>query len=263
MDVLRRKSIYHYNEFTQMPGLNRQLPVPLYHQLKTAILRDIEAGRWKQGDRLPTENEWIARFRVSKITVRRALLELAQLGYLRREQGRGTFVQQPPLDEGPRELTSFTDEMRTHGLPPGSRVLEHGVVPAPDDIAAVLGIAAGAPVFRLRRLRMAEGAPMGLQIAFISMALVPGIDRLSFANASLYRVLEERYGLQPASARETHQAGLVTREDAAFLRVTAGAPAFFAERLTMLADGRPLEFVRSVMRGDRYRIVLDLSRSAR
>lgn len=246
-----------------MPSLNRRAPVPLYHQLKEAILRDIEAGRWRPGDRLPTEDEWIRRFRVSKITVRQALADLVHMGIIRREQGRGTFVQRAPFEEGPRELTSFSDEMRGHGLAAASRVLEQGIVAAAPEIAAALSIEPHAPVFRLRRLRLADGTPMGLQTASISMALVPGIERLSFADTSLYHVLAERYSLYADSARETHQAVLVTREDAALLKVPARAPALSAERLTTLVDGQPLEYVRSIMRGDRYRIVLDLSRSHR
>jgi GntR family transcriptional regulator len=118
-------------------------------------------------------------------------------------------------------------------------------------------------VFRLRRLRFADGEPMGVQTAFVPMRLVPGIDHLSFAGASLYEILATRYSLFPASARETHQAVQVDEDVAALLRVAAGSPAFAAERLTSLADGSPLEYVQSIMRGDRYRIVLDLARVTR
>ena len=104
--------------------LSRELPVPLYHQVKTQILRGIEAGQWHPEDRLPSEDELAERFSVSKITVRQAMRELAQLGYVRREQGRGTFVQRPPLVEGPRKLTSFSEEMRRHGAQASSEVLE-------------------------------------------------------------------------------------------------------------------------------------------
>jgi len=240
--------------------LRRDLPVPLYHQLKTAIQRDIEAGRWKPGEQLPTENDLIARFRVSKITVRQALRELSNLGYIRREQGRGTFVQRPPLEEGPRELTSFTDEMRHHGLSAKSQVLEQGVIAASPDVAARLEIALASPVFRLRRLRFAEGEPMGLQTAYVPMAAVPGIADLPFTDASLYDVFRSRYNLYPASAKETHVAVLVTAEDAALLRTSPGSPGLSAERMTYLSDGKPLEYVKSIMRGDRYKIVLDLVR---
>ncbi|HYT67798.1 MAG TPA: GntR family transcriptional regulator [Vicinamibacterales bacterium] len=246
-----------------MAVLKRDTPVPLYHQLKTAILRDIEAGRWRPGERLPTEDALIARFHVSKITVRQALRDLAQLGYIRREQGRGTFVQGAPLEEGPRELTSFTGEMRGHGFTASSRVLEHGLVPAPADIALKLETAAGDSLFRLRRLRLADGEPMGLQTAYIPLHLVPGIDALSFVDSSLYEVLASRYALYPAAARETHQAVPVPDEAAQLLRVPAGSPALSAERLTTLADGRPLEYVHSIMRGDRYRVVLDLTPASR
>jgi GntR family transcriptional regulator len=92
------------------------------------------------------------------------------------------------------------------------------------------------------------------------MDLVPGIERLTFENESLYERLANRYSLVAAGARETHHAIRVSREDASLLQVAAGSPALAAERLTSLADGRPLEYVQSVMRGDRYKIVLDLSR---
>jgi GntR family transcriptional regulator len=227
-----------------VPSLKRGAPVPLYHQLKASILRDIEAGRWRAGDRLPTEDD-------------------LQMGYIRREQGRGTFVQGPPLEEGPRELKSFTSEMRAHGFLATSRVLEQTVVSAPSDVAASLQVPEGSAVFRLHRLRFADGEPMGLQTAYISMLLVPGIEDLSFADASLYEILGSRYSLFAASARESHQAVPVPEDVAALLRVPAGSPALAAERLAVLADGRPLEFVQSIMRGDRYKIVLDLTPSTR
>lgn len=243
-----------------MPILRRNVPVPLYHQLKTAIQQEIEGGRWKPGEQLPTENELIARYRVSKITVRQALRELATLGYIRREQGRGTFVQRLPLEEGPRELTSFTGEMRQHGIAATSLVLDQGVISASPSVAAKLAIPPGDDVFRLRRLRFADGQPMGLQTAYVAMANVPGITELSFTNASLYEVFEARYGLTPARAKETHVAVLISAEDAALLRTQTGCPGFAAERITFDRAGRPIEYVTSVMRGDRYKIVLDLVR---
>jgi GntR family transcriptional regulator len=240
--------------------LKRGAPVPLYYQLKTALLRDIEAGRWRPGERIPTEDALIERFQVSKITVRQALRDLAQLGYIRREQGRGTFVQGPPLEEGPRELKSFTSEMRDRGFLASSRVLEQAIVPASSDVAEQLQIGDATRVFRLRRLRLADGEPMGLQTAFIPLALVPGIERLPFTDASLYEVLGSRYALFPLSARETHRAVPMPEDVGLLLRAPAGSPALAAERLTILADGRPMEFVQSIMRGDRYKIVLDLTR---
>jgi GntR family transcriptional regulator len=243
-----------------MPTPSRDLPVPLYHQVKTSILREIESGRWRPEDRLPSEDDLAERFRVSKITVRQAMRDLAERGYIRREQGRGTFVQRPPLIEGPRKLTSFTEEMRKQGAQASSEVLEQGTAPASAEVAAMLAIGEDEPVFRLRRLRLADGDPMGVQTTYIPAQLVPGIGDLTFSSASLYDVLAKHYQLHPTSAHETHFAFAVGSQDAALLRVPAGSPVMGADLVARLADGRPLEYVKSVMRADRYKIVLDLVR---
>ena len=243
-----------------MASLNRDLPIPLYHQLKTLILQEIEAGTWKPDQQLPTEEQLSARFRVSKITVRQALRELANLGWVRREQGRGTFVQKPALQEGPRKLTSFTAEMQNHGLVATSRVLDKGVIPAPSDVAAKLAIEPHAPVFCLRRLRLGDGEPVGVQTAYLPLAMVPGIDDVDFTNLSLYGLLEARYELHPVAATETLIAVVVNGEDANLLRVAPGCPALAAERTTYLPHGQRLEYAQSIMRGDRYKIVLDLTK---
>jgi GntR family transcriptional regulator len=239
-----------------MVTLNRDLPLPLYHQVKTSILRGIEAGQWHPNDRLPSEDELADRFKVSKI----ALRDLAHLGYIRREQGRGTFVQRPPLIEGPRQLNSFTEEMRRQGVVASSQVLQQDLTFAPPDVAAMLALGDHDRVFRLRRLRLADGDPMGVQTTYVPAQLVPGIESRDFSGSSLYDVLASHFGLDPATAHETHFAFAVDGEDAALLRLPPGAPVMGAELVARLADGRPLEYVRSVMRADRYKIALDLVR---
>ncbi|HEY8535909.1 MAG TPA: GntR family transcriptional regulator [Vicinamibacterales bacterium] len=247
-----------------MELLDRNVPIPLYHQVMTSLRAEIEAGRFAPGDQLPPEDRLVARFGVSRITIRHALRELAEHGYITRRQGRGTFVRNRTLEQGPRALTSFTEEMRRHGLRCSSQVLESGIIEAPEDVASALNLRPGDPVFRLRRLRLADGSPMGLQTACLPASLVPDIERIDFANLSLYDVLRERYRLEPARARETHRAIPAPAEDARWLQIAPGSPALAAERLTSLADGRPLEHVAAIMRGDRYAVVLDLTaRSAR
>jgi GntR family transcriptional regulator len=243
-----------------MSVLNRRLPVPLYHQLKTQILQEIEAGRWQPDEQLPTEEQLSVLYRVSKITVRQALRELAHQGRIRREQGRGTFVQKPALEEGPRKLTSFTAEMGLYGMAATSEVLDNRLLPAESDVAAKLGIAAGDQVFRLRRLRCADGVPIGLQTAYLPAVMVPGIEEVSFPDVSLYGVLGSRYNLHPVGAKEILIAVAIGADEAKLLRVAPGSPGLAAERTTFLPEGQPLEYVESTMRGDRYKIVLDLVR---
>jgi GntR family transcriptional regulator len=245
------------NQFT---ALSKDLPIPLYHQLKTLLLEQISAGRIKPGDRLPAEDELAATYSVSKATVRQALNELSVAGVLRREQGRGTFVAEPKLAQGPRELTSFTDEMRGRGFHPMSQLLKQDIIKAEAEVAEKLRLEEGSPVLRLKRLRLADGEPMGIQTAHLSLALAPQLAEEDFTGASLYEVLERKYRLSPARAQETYFAVLLDRAEAKLLKAAAASPALSAERVAYLASGQPLELTYSIMRGDRYEVVLDLTR---
>jgi len=241
--------------------IDKRSPVPLYVQLEALLWERIKSGEWKPDHRLPSEDELAREHGVSKITVRQALRDLAAAGLVRREQGRGTFVAAPRLEQGPRELTSFSEEMRKRGLRPSSLVLERDVIPAGPSVAEKLQLAESEQVFRLRRIRLADETPMGLQTAYIPSRLVPGIMDEDLAAGSLYEVLGRKYGLTPARAREIHSARLVAPEEARYLLTLEGSPALAAERVSFLPDGRPLELVYSVMRADRYQIVLELVRS--
>jgi len=239
-------------------SLTKGSAIPLYHQVKCILMEAIEAGQWQLGQQLPTENQFVEDFGVSKITIRQALQELADLGYVRREQGRGTFVAKTRFDQGPRELTSFSEEMQRHRLKASSRVLEQYIGKAEGQIAEALELRPGEPVFVLKRLRMANGEAMGIQTAHVPAGLVSGLVNENFEHASLYEILQRRYGLQAARARESHFAALAEPVAADLLGIACGSPVLAAERVTLLSTGKPLEYVESVMRGDRYSIVLDL-----
>lgn len=242
----------------QMGVLSKELPVPLYHQLKTILLDKIRAGEMKPNDRLPAEDELASQYGVSKATVRQALNELAVAGALRREQGRGTFIAEPKLTQGPRALTGFSEEMRKRGLSPTSKALKQDVVKAEADVAEKLQIAEGARAVRIKRLRLADGQPMSIQTTYLPLELAPRLVEEDFGAASLYETLERKYGLRPARAEEMHFAVLVEPSEARLLKVAANSPGLAAERVAYLASGRPLELTYSITRGDRYKIVLEL-----
>jgi GntR family transcriptional regulator len=238
--------------------ISRALPIPLYYQLKDLIEAQIRCGELRPGDRLPAEDELATYYRISKATVRQALADLAVAGLVRREQGRGTFVAAPKVDLGPRELTSFTHEMRKRDRHSVSRVLLHELIGAQSEVAVKLEVAEGARVCRLKRLRIAGAQPMGIQTAYIPLDVAPGVMEADFARLSLYEFLRERHGVIPARARETHNAVSLDPTAAALLQVPAGSPALASERITYLESSRPFELVHSVMRGDLYEIMLDL-----
>ena len=237
-------------------ALDKNLPVPLYHQLQAVLKAQIESRSWQPGEQLPNEAKLAESFGVSKITVRQALEELADLGYIRREHGRGTFVAHRKFDEGPRELTSFTEEMRRHELVATSRILAHSVLESDAKVADALRVPLRSPVFVLKRVRLAGGEPVSVQTAHIPAALVPGIE--IGVESSLYEVLQTRYHLYAARARETYFAALADPPVTELLGIRTGSPVFAVERVTLLPNEKPFEFVQSAVRGDRYTIVLDL-----
>ena len=244
-------------------ALDRTTVVPLYHQLKEILLSDIRSGKLKPNDRLPPEDQVALKYGVSTITVRRTLMDLATEGYIRREQGRGTFVSPFPLEQGPRELTSFSNEMARRGMVPGSVVLKQEIIEADDELATHLQIPQSSPVFLLRRLRLADGEPLGIQSAHVPLHLAPGLGDLNFTSASLYETLDQKFGLVPERAREVYTAAFITGEEANILQLPEQSLGLAAKRWTLLADGTACEFVSSIMRADRYEVALDLRHPAR
>ncbi len=242
--------------------LNKKVPIPLYYQLKEIIRNLIESGQLKPHDQIPPEDELCRRYGVSKTTVRQALNELAILGLVRRVQGKGTFVAEPRIEQGPQELTSFSQEMSRRGLRPSSRLLVLELVEPVAKVERELQLEAGQLVVCVKRLRLADDEPMGLQTAYLPAELVPGLWEAEerIGTGSLYEHLERHYGLIPSYARETHYAVTLDELEAELLQVEPGSVGLAGERTTFLESGRPLEYVHSVMRGDRFKVVLNLVR---
>lgn len=239
--------------------VSRSSQIPIYHQIANDLRDRIVTGTLTAGSRLPSEQELGEMYGASRITVRQALGTLADEGLVSREPGRGSFVRDGSITAGPRRLTSFTSEMRSRGIRPASRVLSSSVCPADEPVATTLGIATGSPVFRLERLRLGDGQPLGIQTTYLRATDVPGLEAIDFDDRSLYEELERRHRIVIDDAEETFVVTLIDGEPATLLSVTPGAPGLVVERIGS-SDGRVVEFTRSVMRGDRYRIQIRLRR---
>ncbi len=233
---------------------------PLYHQAAGVLRARIADGVWKEGDRLPPEWRLCEEFGVSTITMRRAVATLVAEGLVARLQGRGTFVTSDhAIVQGPPHLTSFTEDLRQRGWEPSARVLSIGTTHAEPWVSTRLGLPAGGRVTVLRRLRMAEGQPVAVQAAHLSALQFPGLERFDFSRESLYEVLAREYGVTPGSATDVYRAGTAGEEAAPLLQVAPESAAFRVERLTTDSTGRRIELVESVIRGDRWTLVLKLS----
>lgn len=243
---------------TRYRTVSRASRLPLYHQVELDMRRRVEDGQWRAGDRIPSEAELCDHYGASRITIRRAISELASDGLLVRFPGRGTFVREPTFTAGPRGLTSFTQEMASLGLRATAKIIDIRRQPVPPDAADRLGLTDRDDVVILTRLRAGDGKPMGVQRAYLPGELVPGMEDAELGEGSLYTFLADVYGVQPAEAEEVFKVGPIRGADAELLDVRPGTCGFHVERLTVDADGQPIEYVRSVIRGDRYRIRMSL-----
>jgi GntR family transcriptional regulator len=209
------------------------------------------------GQAIPAERRLTELLGVSRLTVRAALDELVAEGYLTRRHGSGTYVSEPKIAQ-PLTLTSFSEDMRRRGMAPGSRTLELVVVSAGARLGRRLQLSPEEPIVRVRRLRLADGEPMALEILNVPAAMVPGLSVADLENASFYDLLQDRYGVTILSGTQTIEPTVTNEEESEALGVPLHSPAFLFERTSLAQSGQPVEFVRSFYRGDRYRLVTEL-----
>lgn len=241
-------------------AVDRDSVVPLYYQIQRQLLGQIQSGELKGGDPLPSEQQIAIRSRVSRMTSRQALKSLCKLGVAYSLQGKGTFVSGIKLEKNFRQVRSFSEEMEALGYRPGSRVVAFELIPAHAEAARALGLKAGEGVFRLQRVRLADSAPMGLERAHLPKRLFPDLKNVFNGEGSLYETLWKRYGTRIAVADEDVEVGYARPEEARLLRVPSKSAVFVFTRTSYVQDGQAVEFVKSVYRVDRYKIVNRLTR---
>jgi GntR family transcriptional regulator len=208
------------------------------------------------GTAIPSERQLSADLGVSRLTVRAALGDLAREGYLVRRRGSGTYVQQPKISQE-LTMTSFSDDMRRRGMVPGSKTLSLKSQLAGARLGWFLNVSPGDRIVVVKRLRLADGETMAIETLHIPDALVPGLTAKSL-NGSFYELLRDAYGITVSSGTQSIEPTVTNEEESSALGVPLHSPAFLFERTSRDADDRTIEFVQSIYRGDRYRIVTEL-----
>lgn len=232
-------------------------PVPKHAQLR-AILLDLAENQLGPDAPVPSERDLMARYGVSRATVREAIGQLVSEGRLYRIHGKGTFVARERVTSQ-LHLASFTEDMKRRGLDPATLV--RGVqLRVPDASAqAALGIDRDGRAWRVERLRLAGGIPMALEIGWLPGDLLPGLAGQDLSG-SLYALLAARYGVVIDRGEQSVWAETADRELGARLGVPPGAPLMVFRR-TSTAGGQPVEHVTSWYRGDRYQVHMSLDRT--
>jgi len=234
--------------------LNHDSIVPLYLQLAERLQKQIEAGTYPVGTRLPSERELSEQNDVSRMTARQALQVLVQRGLAEPRVGKGTYVSTPKIDQELVKLTSFSDEMRRLGMQPSSRVLTSRLEAANPKVAEQLQIPAGSEVVVLVRTRLAAGVPLALERSYLNHELCPGVlEGHDFGRESLYAVLRNQYGILLTWATQVIEARLPTPAERHSLEIDQHDPVLSLTRVTFYENDHPVEYVTSVYCGSRYK----------
>lgn len=222
-----------------------------YLHIRDQVLDQLET--MAPGEPLPPERELAARLGVSRMTLRRALDELVSAGRAVRRQGAGVFATGPKVGQS-LAATSFSVEMHRRGLEPGARTLGSETTPAGARLGQRLEVSPGEPVLRVERLRLADGSPMAIELLHVPTSVVPGLDGSDLVDRSFYELLAHKYDVRISGGVQTIEPTVTDAEESDRLEVPLHSPALLFERVSRDQDGRVVEYVRSVYRGDRYRI---------
>jgi GntR family transcriptional regulator len=232
-------------------------PIPRYHQLRVILRKRIESGEFKPDDQFPTEEQLCREYSISRGTVGRAIKILVDEGWLRREQGRGTFVTCPSLSPVFFRLANFTEDMLQRGWKPSTRLLSLEIIPANEETATRLQMPVGAKVIKISRLRLANGRPMAYETRYLAHGLCPQLMEEDLEHQSIHSLLIDKYNIPLIRACHTIEARVMSEEEAKLLEVEPGSAGFFIDRLTYTTRDRPGTWYQALYRGDEYRFTAE------
>jgi GntR family transcriptional regulator len=243
--------------------LDRRSGIPLYHQIQQRLLDQIQSGELKPGEPLPSIQQIAARMGVSQMTVRQAVGALCEIGVIYSRQGKGTFISGIKLERDFRQVLSFSEETQARGATPSSNVLSFRIQAPTQEVKEALGLKDGERVFNLHRVRCGNSIPMGIESSCLPVQLCPALIETFDPATSLYEELAHQYGIQLMVTDEVVEVGKASAEDARLLEIAPQSPVFLFTRVSYLESGTPVEHVKSVYRGDKYKIVNRLMRLKR
>ncbi|WGX98090.1 GntR family transcriptional regulator [Nocardioides sp. L-11A] len=233
---------------------------PLYAQVERSLVARLGVSL-HPGDRLPTEDELIAEFGVSRITVRRAIQNLAARDLVVTRRGRGTFVTSPSFRQPLTALTGFVEDMDAHGLPARARVVSIDEVVAPPEARTALELPLGAMATRIQRVRLAVGRPVSFDDTYLPVDLGRRVAQDDLENEQIFTLLESRHGTPLVEAAYALRASTADAVLADALEVAEGSAIFRVERTSYTLGQRPVDYEVLHYRGDAITFTTRLPRA--
>ncbi len=235
--------------------------IPMYYQLKQIIINSIENEEIKADEAIPSEPKLMQTYQLSRTTVRKALDELVNEGYLYKKQGKGTFVKGRGFKQGLIKLTGCSEDIKRYGLTPRPHVLDTCIKKPSKKVAKMLEISEEESTFYIERVMFGDDMPINKNKSYIPYHLVPNIEKLDFNQESLYKVLEKDYNIKIEKAIRTVEAILANEEVALQLQVQEGAPVmlFKGQVFAMLTNQRKVivEYFEAIYRSDQFQFYIE------
>jgi GntR family transcriptional regulator len=237
--------------------------LPLYAQVESILTAAITDGTFPPGSRLPNEDELVEQYAVSRTTIRQTIQNLVRRGLVEIRRGKGTFVLEPKITQDLTELTGFVEDMQVLGRRASARLLDKQIVPASESVARQLGMAAGAPVVCIQRVRLADNIPLSFDETFLPREIGDKVMADNLETEPIFSLLEEKYNTALVEAEYRLEAVSADPTVARALGVAVGGPIFLIERTSYTTGHRPVDYEKLYYRGDRIRFVTRLMRKPR
>ena len=243
--------------------VNPDSPIPLYAQVESILAAGIADGTFAPESQLPNEDELVERYAVSRTTIRQTIQNLMRRGLVEIRRGKGTFVLQPKITQELTELSGFVEDMQSLGRQASARVIDKQIVPASESVARQLAIAAGTPVVRIQRVRLADKAPLSFDETYLPREIGERILENDLEIEPIFSLLEQKYDTALVEAEYRLEAISAERTEAEALGIVQGSPIFLIERTSYTTDHTPVDYEKLHYRGDQIRFVTRLARRPR
>ncbi|MEG2511893.1 MAG: GntR family transcriptional regulator [Acetivibrio sp.] len=234
--------------------------LPKYYIVKRKLVERIEAEEFSEGEPIVSERELMEEYQVSRITIRKAIDELVNEGYLYRIQGKGTYVKNEEESQDLFSIKSCTEDVKKLGKNPSKKTIVARVIEANNKRAKQLHLSIGDKLFQLGRVTYADEEPLNYTITYLPVKLFPGIEKYNLEKESLYEILNKKYGVKLVKARRTVEAVLAEDEIAEYLDISTNMPVILFGCVTYgLVNGKeiPVEYFKCYYRTDHYKFYID------
>lgn len=243
--------------------INKYSNVPLYSQLKNLIIEKIECGDYSEETKIPSEQELCEHYDISRPTVRQAITELTNNGYLYKEKGKGTFVAKTKTKVDIKNYTGFTDSILDSQDPGLHNIISiksimGSELKCPESIFGNGGGGSQQTEFaEVRYITMQKTDVLSLNTSYIPMNLFPGIIEDIKAKKPSYDIMRGKYPYLPVKTRSSLEIIYTDHDDAQYLQVQSGQPLLKIENVLLSKSGQVVEFVVAKYRSDKCKLIFE------